>query len=278
MIPDAAAEAALIELVRKAARTEVMPRFRRLPDSEIRAKTTIDDLVTEADLRAEAMITEGVPAILPGAVVIGEEAVSQDSTLVRRIAEVETAVIVDPVDGTWNFANGLATFGMILAVTVRGETVLGLLYDPVMDDWVLARKGGGSWMCRPDAAPVRLNLNAGSEMGEASGFLSPFLFPSGVRERMAAAIPGFRRVWSLRCACQEYRILAQGRVDFSLAATLNPWDHAAGALAVVEAGGAVSLLDGRDYAPTITEGGYLLTARSPELLAPLRDRLGPLAS
>ena len=146
-------EEALIALVRRVAKSEILPRFRRLPDSDIRSKSAPDDLVTEADERAEAAMSAAVAQMMPEALVIGEEAVSADPTILAGLAEAERAVIIDPVDGTWNFAKGLATFGVVLAVAERGETVFGLLYDPVMDDWVMANRGGGTWYCRPDAAP-----------------------------------------------------------------------------------------------------------------------------
>lgn len=268
----------LIGIVRRVAAAEIMPRFRALPTGDIRAKSAPDDLVTEADLRAEAAITAEVRALMPEALVIGEEAVSADAGLLEGLADAECAVIVDPVDGTWNFAKGLATFGVIMAVTLRGEAVFGLLYDPVMDDWVVARKGGGTWFCRPKADPVRLVIGGDAPQDQTVGFVPLFLFPYETRMKLAGAIPGFRRIWSVRCSCHEYRLMAQGHADFCLSGTLNPWDHAAGALAVAEAGGGVGLLDGRDYTAGMTAGGHLVTARSPAMLARIRDTFGPLVT
>ena len=268
----------LIESVRGIAATEIMPRFRRLSDSDIRAKSAPDDLVTEADVRAEAGITAAVRDLLPGATVIGEEAVSADPSILSQLADAELSVIVDPVDGTWNFAKGLATFGVILAVVAQGKTVFGLLYDPVLDDWILARKGGGAWFCRPGMRPVRLEIGGDPPQDQAVGFVPLFLFPYETRMKLAGAIPGFRRIWSVRCSCHEYRLLAQGHADFCLSGTLNPWDHAAGALAVEEAGGAVGLLDGRDYRPGLTEGGHLVTARSAKTLVRIQNTFGPLVT
>ena len=269
-------EDALIALVRRVAKAEIMPRFRALPDEDITSKSAPDDLVTEADIRAEAAITLAVSDMMPDALVIGEEAVSADPSILSGLADADLSVIIDPVDGTWNFAKGLATFGVILAVAERGETVFGLLYDPVMDDWVLARRGGGSWFCRPDAEPRRLEIGGDAPREQTVGFVPLFLFPYETRMKLAGAIPGFRRIWSVRCSCHEYRLLAQGHADFCLTGTLNPWDHAAGALAVEEAGGAVGLLDGRRYSAGLTTGGQLVTARSKASLARIRDTFGPL--
>lgn len=271
-------EAALIALVRDVAKAEIMPRFRQLAPTDIHAKSEPDDLVTEADVRSEAAITEGVQALLPDALVIGEEAVAADASVLDGLATAELAVIIDPVDGTWNFAKGLATFGVILAVVENGRTVFGLLFDPVLDDWIWARDGGGTWYQRPDADPVRLTISGSDPVENTVGFVPLFLFPYETRMKLAGAIPGFRRIWSVRCSCHEYRLLAQGHADFCLSGSLNPWDHAAGALAVVEAGGAAGLLDGRDYAPGMTEGGYLVTARSDETLSRIRATFAPLIS
>ena len=268
----------LIETVRQAARTEIMPRFRVMPDSAVHEKSTPDDLVTDADMRAESFITQAMRTILPDALVVGEEAVSARPTLLNCLPHEEHVVIVDPIDGTWNFAKGLTTFGVILAVTRKGETVFGLLYDPVIDDWVIARRGGGAWYCRPGNAPVQLRVTPGdAPMEETIGFVPLFLFPFETRLQMAGVIPSFRRIWSVRCSCHEYRLMAKGYADFCLSGTLNPWDHAAGALVVEEAGGAVGLLDGRDYSPGITQGGHLVTARSAATLERIRDTFGPLA-
>ena len=146
-------ENALISMVRDAARIEIMPRFRNLSAGAITAKSSSIDLVTVADVAAEEHVTRALQTILPGAVVIGEEAVSADPTILDQVADAEVAVIVDPIDGTWNYAHGLSTFGVILAVTVRGKTVFGLLCDPGVEGIAFDgenRRGSGSLAC-----PVR---------------------------------------------------------------------------------------------------------------------------
>ncbi|MGL6209871.1 MAG: inositol monophosphatase family protein [Paracoccaceae bacterium] len=176
--------AALIDLVRTVARAEIMPLFRNLPMGGIRAKTAPDDLVTQADVAAELALAAGIRAILPGAVVIGEEAVSANAAVLDRLAGADIAVIIDPIDGTWNYANGLTVFGVILAVVERGQTVWGLLYDPVMDDWVTASPGNGAWYHRPGAAPLRQRVSPQADLADLTGYLPVFQFPR-------AASPGW---------------------------------------------------------------------------------------
>ena len=271
MILDKAQQTALIDLVRKAAREEIMPRFRRLADDAIRSKSAPDDLVTDADVASEEMITKGAREILPDALVVGEEAVAQDPTLSSGIADAELAVIIDPIDGTWNFANGLTTFGVILAVTHRGQTIFGLLYDPVMDDWIMATSGQGAWFCRPDDAPQTLSVSTPKPMEQASGLLPLFYFPQAQRQQLASQLTSFRRITSLGCSCHEYRLMAQGKVDFIVNGGMNPWDHAAGVLIVQEAGGAACLFDGSPYSAAVNQGPFLV-ANNADSLATLRQR------
>jgi len=124
----------IINIVRRAARAEIMPRFRRLSDGDIRTKSRADDLVTDADTRAEAMITRALQIAFPSALVIGEEAVASKPAALEGIAEAQLAFVIDPVDGTWNFAHGLPMFGVIVAATRYGKPVFGLIYDPVADE------------------------------------------------------------------------------------------------------------------------------------------------
>lgn len=262
MALDMSQETALIEAVRAVATTEIMPRFRRPEAQKTVSKSTPYDLVTLADQRAEAVLTEAMASILPNAVVIGEEASEDGPALPRQIADAPQAVIIDPIDGTWNFAAGLCTFGVILAVTEAGQTVFGLLYDPVMDDWVLARKNGGCWYVRPGQSPQRLQVQP--EAPEATGFLTLTNFPKDDQVRIATRLPDLGRVGSLHCSCHEYRMMGLGKSRFCLGYTPKAWDHAAGHLAVVEAGGVARHLDGRPYQPGVSEGP-LLAAASEEL-------------
>jgi fructose-1,6-bisphosphatase/inositol monophosphatase family enzyme len=264
---------ALIDLVRRAAKTEIMPRFRNLGAGSVRVKTRHDDLVTDADVASEAKISKGALEILPEALIIGEEAVAADPSILDKMSDADWAVIIDPVDGTWNFANGLAQFGVILAVTYKGETCFGLLYDPVIDDWIMASRGEGAWFCRPDAAPVRLQTSGSKQYSELEGMLPLFIFPQEQRERLAAQMAAqFGRLDCLKCSCHEYRMLAQGRADFILSPKKNPWDHAAGVLITQEAGGDAVCLDGRPYKPTDHSGPFLV-AHNKQSLEALRKEL-----
>lgn len=236
----------MIELVRHVARTEVMPLFRRIGPTDIKMKSRDDDLVTVADLRAEEAITIGIGKLLPSSLVVGEEAVATNPSLLATLETEAEAVVVDPIDGTWNFANGLTAFGMMVAVTERGTPTFGLLYDPVCDDWVVAALGQGAWYCRPEEEPQRLTFT--ERKGRANGSIPIFEFDVRERRRIIERSDEYARLTNIMCACHEYRMLAMGQIDFRMSRSSMPWDHLAGMLAVVEAGGTITTMSGADYA------------------------------
>ncbi|MDF1726836.1 MAG: inositol monophosphatase [Sulfitobacter sp.] len=253
-----AQQAHLLNIVRRAARSEILPRFRRLAAGDISAKSRPDDLVTEADIQAEAMMTRALLIAFPSALVVGEEACSRDPSLVERIGEAPLAFILDPVDGTWNFAHGLAVFGVILAVTRFGRPEFGLIYDPIADDWAIAEAGEPARMERSGGAPRTLKAAMGKPVEALAGHVPLGLFEGKARRDLAALLPTFRRTEALRCSAHEYRMVAQGYTDFVLTQSLNPWDHAAGALICERAGAHVEMLDGGPYTAARTTGHLLV--------------------
>jgi fructose-1,6-bisphosphatase/inositol monophosphatase family enzyme len=151
---------ALANILRDAARAEALPRFRRLDASMVHTKTEAIDLVTEADVATEEVIKSSIAQWMPGALFVGEESVAADPALLGRLATADLAVVVDPIDGTANYAAGLPLFATMAAVVSKSETIAGIIYDPMGDDWVMAEKGGGPWLRRPNGEAVRLGVGA----------------------------------------------------------------------------------------------------------------------
>ena len=263
----------LLSLSREAASTAILPRFRNLSATEIGAKSNEDDLVTIADRESEAIIEKGIRAHWPDAVVIGEEAVSEGVVSRSDIAGAERAVIIDPIDGTWNFARGLALFGVILAVVENGETIAGMLYDPIGDDAVTALKGDGAAFWTSDGTKHVLRTASAKPIDSRIGYSAHGLMPKPVQREIAVPLTDFRRVLGLRCSCHEYRMLAMGHADFCITGALEPWDHAAGALIVSEAGGHVAMADGSAYAPT-RHDGIMIAASSKTAWDDVHARVG----
>lgn len=255
----------IVNLIRRTAKAEILPRFQTLSKHDIDMKTGPQDVVTEADRASERMIARGLLRLFPNALIVGEEDVAENPEIVDKIADSEMAFTIDPVDGTWNFAHGLPLFGVILSMTRFGTPVFGLLYDPIMDDVIIAEEGGPAQLIRPRRAAQHLSVSKGGAIEELTGFVGLHHLPESKKAAHAATLPLYAQVNTLRCACHEFRMMAQGHVDFILSAGLTPWDHAAGALAVQRAGGHVALLDGSDYRADATRSQYLLCAANKDL-------------
>ncbi|WP_435164790.1 inositol monophosphatase family protein [Falsirhodobacter sp. 1013] len=256
-VDDALLDALMADMAR-VAKVEVLPRFQAIASDSARAKTAPDDLVTDADIAAEKALGTALVTRLPGIVLVGEEAVSADKTILDRIADADLCAIIDPVDGTWNFAHGIPVFGMILAITAKGRTIAGVIHYPVTGDFVVARAGHGAWHVAADGARQRLCVSVASSISEMTGFITMNVLPADLRAKIASNSLKFRNVLNWRCSAFEYRLLATGAVDFTMTASLMPWDHAAGALIHSEAGGYSAMLDGSPYVPSRRKGHLLL--------------------
>ncbi|MCD7059974.1 inositol monophosphatase family protein [Pelagibacterium xiamenense] len=248
----------LAHILRDAARQEIMPRFRQLEESSVEAKSHPYDLVTEADKRAEIAITQAISQASPHVNVIGEEAVAADPGLLSQSLEEGTTIFIDPVDGTWNFASGLPLFAVMAAVVERGETVSGVIYDPVGDDWMMAEKGCGTWYVRPDGKRARQKFAHAVPLQEMGGVASTSYLSQGVRSTVLGNLAKVQMFAGYRCAGHEYRLGAGGHLHFMMFNKLMPWDHLAGALMMAEAGAHVARFDGSAYRPEHHDGGLLI--------------------
>lgn len=267
MVDDALLSSLMAVMARVAA-AEVLPRFRAVLSESVRAKTAPDDLVTDADLGAERALGVALADLLPDVVMVGEEAVSADSAVLDRLSGDDLIAVVDPVDGTWNFAHGLPIFGMILALVRGGRTLAGVIHYPVTGDFIAARPGAGAWHVAADGARTRLTVAAPAAVAELSGFLAPHRMAGA--EHYALRSLQFRATQTLRCSAWEYRAICSGAMGFTLTEGLMPWDHAAGVLIHAEAGGYAALLDGAPYHPGLT-AGHLLLAPDPVTWGRVRD-------
>lgn len=253
---DDALLSSLMAVIAKVAAAEVLPRFRAVLSESARAKTAPDDLVTDADIGAEQALGVALERLLPGVVMVGEEAVSADPAVLKRLSGDDLVAVVDPVDGTWNFAHGLPIFGMILALVRGGRTLAGVIHYPVTGDFIAATPGKGAWHVAADGARTRLSVAAAAPVAELSGFIAPRRMAGA--DHYALRSLQFRATQTLRCSAWEYRAICSGAMGFTLSEGLMPWDHAAGVLIHAEAGGYSALLDGRPYHPGLTAGNLLL--------------------
>ena len=247
----------LSAILAEAAEIEIMPRFRSLGEGGIREKTGALDLVTDADENAEWRIRDACAIAFPDALFVGEESVARDPSLLLKIKDANLCIIVDPVDGTSNFAWGLPLFGVMAAVVTRGRALAGLIYDPVGRDWRKALKGEGAWAENAIGSTRDLRVAKPAALAEMTGLTSWYQMPEPQRSRTVANLAKTKACFNYRGAAYEYRMISEGLCHFSLHYKLMPWDHAAGVLIHAEAGGFSALFDGTPYDATRHEGGII---------------------
>jgi fructose-1,6-bisphosphatase/inositol monophosphatase family enzyme len=272
MIFSAADLATLNELLREVGRIEIMPRFRRLGSGDVRQKSGPLDLVTEADEAAERWLTVELERRFPSAAVVGEEATSADPTRLHVLSDAELAFVVDPIDGTSNYAAGLPLFAVMAAVVARGEVIAAAIHDPVGDDTVLAVRGEGAWTETSHGQRVALRVASPVPVEQMTGNVSWRFLPEPQRSIVCANLSRLGGSWDYRCAAHQYRMVAAGHCHFLFFNRLMPWDHAPGWLLHREAGGYAARLDGSAYRPTVTDGA-LICAPDRESWQAVRDAL-----
>ncbi|HJS30547.1 MAG TPA: inositol monophosphatase family protein [Alphaproteobacteria bacterium] len=243
-------------LIRRAAEECILPRFRRLARHEVREKSP-GNLVTAADVEAERLLSRLLSETLPGAAVIGEEAAAHDPAILARLGEHDAAWIVDPVDGTHQFAHGNPEFAVIVALVARGAVCAGWIHDPVRNTTVAAEAGAGTWRLGDAAGPTRLELAPAPPLGTARGVLLGKLASGARASEVARARLAAGPVSFVRSAGQIYLHLVEGGLEYAFFTRALPWDHAAGWLIHAEAGGYGRFLDGASYSPSRHVGPIL---------------------
>lgn len=189
------------------------------------------DLLTEYDLRSERLILEAIRRAFPQDAVLSEEA--------GAVSQGEICWMVDPLDGTTNFAHGLPMFCVSIACTQDGKPAFGVIYDPLREELFQALDGKGAWLNEE-----RMQVSQTEALPDA---LLVTGFPYDIRtnpqtnldhySRLALLSLGVRRLGS---AALDLAYVAAGRLDGYWELRLNPWDWAAGVVLVLEAGGRVS--------------------------------------
>ncbi|MEU8795249.1 inositol monophosphatase family protein [Streptomyces sp. NPDC048643] len=234
------------EVIRQAAAAEIMPRFRQLAAHEIDQKSGPHDLVTDADRKAEEFLTEALTALLPGSVVVGEEAVHADPASYGAIGGTAPVWIVDPVDGTRQFVHGDSGFCTLVALVLDGVVHASWTYAPAREEFATAIRGRGAVL---DGVPLRSGSpEPGRDLDIAMSH------PDYTTDDQKRALLGLRSEGVVARPCGsaglEYLAVARGELDATAFSWEAAWDHAAGLLLVEEAGGAHRTLGGEPFRVT----------------------------
>ena len=257
-------------IIQNVVSTVVMPSFQSLRPEDIHAKDTPGDpadLVTIIDKAAERYLIDALSGIVPGASFVGEEAVCENPALLDALAESAPAWLIDPIDGTKNFAHGHRDFGVMVALVEHGQTLASWMAVPAAQPasyTIYAERGNGTWINGVRVEPM------GGASALPRGTIHSRMMPAESASHVFDALDGkYEPCASSGSAATEYSAIIRGEKDFVIYYRLLPWDHAPGALAITEAGGAAIHLSGEPYSP-LSPNQVTIFATSPELAEQLR--------
>ncbi|MDD3620438.1 MAG: inositol monophosphatase family protein [Desulfobulbaceae bacterium] len=207
----------------------------------IRMKGEID-LVTEADLAAETAIIASLDEDAPGIAVMAEESYQ------GLTDKDERTWIIDPLDGTTNFAHGIPIFAVSIGLLDLGKPLAGVTYCPLQDELFCTTRGGGAWL-----NDRRIQVTQTEFLVQA---LVATGFPYDIRKHLdqvigqtRSVLPKVRDIRRMGAAAVDLAYVACGRLDGFWETGLKPWDTTAGWLLVEEAGGTVTDFNGQQYSP-----------------------------
>lgn len=197
----------------------------------IETKSNIYDVVTRADKQGEAFLLEQIQKLFPDHAVLGEESGAHAGT-------GDYLWVIDPLDGTNNFSQGLPVFTVSIGLQYKGEAVLGVVYAPYFDELYTAVKGGGAYL---NGKSLRVSVKSAlAESVLGTGF--PYdkdVNPDNNAGNLVSILPSLRGIRRMGSAAYDLACVAAGFLDGYWELALHPWDICAGALLVEEAGGIV---------------------------------------
>ena len=230
---------------------EIQLAYFRGDDLGIETKSNAYDVVTRADKESEAYIAAAILERWPDHEILGEEGGSMGR------AGSDYRWVVDPLDGTTNYSQGLPVFSVSIALQYRGETIAGVVYAPYLNELFWASKGGGAYMKSRSGEVKRLQVSAKQTLATsvlATGF--PYdkdVNPDNNSDNVARIIPYVRDVRRLGSAAYDISCVAAGLLDGYWELALHEWDVCAAELILAEAGGVVCDLR-RDRGISIVAG------------------------
>lgn len=227
-----------VGMAREAGRIQLS--YFRGDDLAMKTKSNVSDVVTRADRESEELIVRSILERYPTHAILGEEGGA------RGDAASEWRWVVDPLDGTTNYSQGLPVFCVSIALQYRGETVVGVVYAPYLRELFTAVRGGGAWCRRGDGEPVRLHVSTKQRL-DCSVVATGFPYdksenPDNNSDNVARILPHVRDVRRMGAAAYDLSCVAAAMLDGFWELNLHEWDICAASLLVIEAGGVVESL------------------------------------
>lgn len=245
---------AVIETVKAVARQEIMPRYLKVA----RHHKSDGSLCTEADIAAQAVLTEKLQAIA-NCPVLGEE-MPLEQQKAHWQAGAGGLWCVDPIDGTSNFVNGLPYFAVSVAHMRQGRAVLGVVYDPVADEVFYAEKGRGAYL-NGEGLPIK---EYSPDLHRAMAGVDFKRIGPHLAQQLASA-PPYSSQRNYGASALDWCYVAAGRFDIYLHGGQKLWDYAAGSLILEEAGGSMCTFDSDEFWAGAVWERPVIAALNPDL-------------
>lgn len=241
--------ASRLELARRAALEAGRLTLRYFQRDDLAVELKHDDSpVTVADRQAEQLLRERIAGQFADDGILGEEFPERAGTSGYRW-------ILDPIDGTKSFIHGVPLYGTLVGVEHEGQSVIGVISMPALDECLYAMTGQGAWHVSQDRPPRQVRVSARSKLSQSLICSSDTRFPPPRREAYARLQDAARvsRTWG---DCYGYLLVATGRAEVMIDPIMNVWDAAAVQPIVLEAGGTFTDWQGQ---PTIHSGEGIAT-------------------
>ncbi|MFV8818600.1 inositol monophosphatase family protein [Haliea sp. E17] len=248
---------------------EIMPLWQNLESHQIELKQA-NDAVTVADRACEQVLSKRLAALLPGSLVIGEEAVHENPALLDALLGDAPVWVLDPLDGTNNFAAGDGPIATMVALVKKGETLGAWIHYPVRQQTLFAERGAGSWL---DGERVSVSAYDGA-MNAVSGAMSAKYLPQHLKAQALRGASSLGHHWASGCAGFDYLMLVTGNCQYLFYYRTLVWDHAPGVLIANEAGAVTGRYDGSPYRPE-ADGVGLICASDAAIWQELQRRTLP---
>ncbi|MBV7296792.1 inositol monophosphatase family protein [Enterovibrio paralichthyis] len=261
-------------IVREAAQQAVVPSFKHLNgDIDVSFKSN-NDIVTEADVDMQQRINDALNEIWPDIPVLGEE---QAAAVQQAILQTGSGAfwVLDPIDGTSNFAFGIPYFCTSLSLVYEHQVQLGLVYDPIRDECFFATRQGGASLNGEILDSTALNVPAKLENVMA---LVDFKRLSPVLATALASTPPYRSQRSFGASALDWCWIAANRCQLYLHGGQKLWDYSAGWLILKEAGGESSSFDGTPVFKPALASRNVLAASHPVLFKQWQQWLSPFVT
>jgi len=258
------------EIILECVENVIMPHYQNLRSGEIEEKAP-NDYVTVADKESEKFLTAKLTALLPDSIVLGEESVAADKSVLNRIKEHKPVWIIDPIDGTRHFIEGDRRWGVLLALSFENETQYGWIYDAIEKRMITVAKGKGVFV--EDKKVDNIFKSSDNLADLKIGCHGPLFY----NDNLSKDLKQFKSVSENFCSVEHLSDFILGKSVDILAGLgkVNSWDNAAGFLAIEELGGCLLLSDGSSYKPSFAERDLWVASANKEICQRILNIIKP---